>query len=116
MRSWPEDRLAFGGDYNPEQWPRSTWREDMELMLEAGVSFVTLGVFSWSWLEPAKGEYDFAWLDEAMDLLHDNGIAVGGQCREVSLFGHGYRGRESRRHYTGHLQFSLPRVGRAARL
>ena len=45
-------------------------------MLEAGVSFVTLGVFSWSWLEPAKGEYDFAWLDEAMDLLHDNGIAV----------------------------------------
>ena len=76
MRPWPEDRLAFGGDYNPEQWPRSTWREDMELMLEAGVSFVTLGVFSWSWLEPAKGEYDFAWLDEAMDLLHDNGIAV----------------------------------------
>jgi beta-galactosidase len=76
MRPWPTDRIALGGDYNPEQWPRATWREDMALMREAGVSFVTLGVFSWSWLEPAKGEYDFGWLDEVMGLLHENGIAV----------------------------------------
>jgi len=76
MRPWPADRIAFGGDYNPEQWPRTTWHEDMELMRAAGVSFVTLGVFSWSWLEPAKGEYDFAWLDEVMGLLHESGIAV----------------------------------------
>ena len=33
-------------------------------MRRAGVSFVTLGVFSWSWLEPAKGEYEFGWLDD----------------------------------------------------
>ena len=58
MRQWPTDRIAFGGDYNPEQWPREVWAEDMELMRESGVSFVTLGVFSWSWLEPAKGELD----------------------------------------------------------
>ena len=76
MRPWPADRIAFGGDYNPEQWPRTTWHEDMELMRAAGVSFVTLGVFSWSWLEPANGEYDFAWLDEVMGLLHESGIAV----------------------------------------
>jgi beta-galactosidase len=76
MRSWPSHRVAFGGDYNPEQWPRQTWGEDMALMRQAGVSFVTIGVFSWSWLEPAKGEYSFAWLDEVMDLLHANGIAV----------------------------------------
>jgi beta-galactosidase len=76
MRSWPNRRIALGGDYNPEQWPRQVWSEDMELMREAGVSFVTLGVFSWSWLEPAKGEYDFAWLDDIMELLHANDIAV----------------------------------------
>jgi beta-galactosidase len=76
MRSWPTDRLAFGGDYNPEQWPRETWHEDVELMQRAGVSFVTLGVFSWSWLEPAKGDYDFGWLDEVMGLLDGAGIAV----------------------------------------
>ena len=51
MRQWPTDRIAFGGDYNPEQWPREVWPEDMRLMRDAGVSFVTLGVFSWSWLE-----------------------------------------------------------------
>jgi beta-galactosidase len=76
MRSWPSRRIALGGDYNPEQWSREVWSEDMELMREAGVSFVTLGVFSWSWLEPAKGEYDFAWLDDIMGLLHANDIAV----------------------------------------
>jgi beta-galactosidase len=76
MRRWPEDRVAFGGDYNPEQWPRETWLEDVELMGRAGVSFVTLGVFAWSWLEPAKGEYDFGWLDEVMDLMAGADIAV----------------------------------------
>lgn len=76
MRSWPTDRVAFGGDYNPEQWPRDTWTDDIELMRQAKVSFVTLGVFSWSWLEPAKGEYEFGWLDEIMDRLGEAGIAV----------------------------------------
>ena len=76
MRVWPDDRIAFGGDYNPEQWPRAVWDDDMRLMEAAGVSFVTLGVFSWSWLEPSKGEYTFDWLDEVMDLLHEHGIAV----------------------------------------
>ena len=39
---------AFGGDYNPEQWPESVWAEDMALMREAGVNLVTIGVFSWA--------------------------------------------------------------------
>jgi beta-galactosidase len=68
--------LAFGGDYNPEQWPESIWHEDIALMREAGVSMVTLGVFSWSVLEPAAGEYDFDWLDRVFELLHDAGIFV----------------------------------------
>lgn len=76
MRPWPTDRVAFGGDYNPEQWPREVWDEDLRLMAEAGVSFVTLGVFSWSWLEPSKGEYDFGWLDDIMDRLAAHDIAV----------------------------------------
>ena len=76
MRQWPHDRIAFGGDYNPEQWPREVWADDLRLMADAGVSFVTLGVFSWSWLEPSKGEYTFEWLDDIMDLLGEHGIAV----------------------------------------
>ncbi|MEO7753382.1 MAG: beta-galactosidase [Terracoccus sp.] len=76
MRAWPTKTLALGGDYNPEQWPRAVWAEDIALMQRAGVSFVSLGIFSWSWLEPAKGEYSFEWLDTIMDQLHAAGIAV----------------------------------------
>src|SRR4051794_41866364 len=76
MRSWPTKTLALGGDYNPEQWPRTVWDEDIELMRRANVSFVSLGIFSWSWLEPAKGEYEFEWLDPILDKLQAAGIAV----------------------------------------
>ena len=69
-------QLAFGGDYNPEQWPPSVWQEDVALMREAGVNLVTVGVFSWALLEPAPGRYDFALFDRVLDLLHENGIAI----------------------------------------
>jgi beta-galactosidase len=69
-------RLEFGADYNPEQWPRAVWDDDVRAMRAAGVTIVSLAVFSWAIIEPAEGRYDFGWLDEAMDLLHANGIAV----------------------------------------
>ncbi|MDR6975290.1 beta-galactosidase [Streptomyces sp. 3330] len=69
-------RLAFGGDYNPEQWPESVWQDDVRLMREAGVTMVSVGIFSWALLEPSPGEYDFGWLDRVLGLLHDNGIRV----------------------------------------
>ncbi|MET9429029.1 beta-galactosidase [Streptomyces sp. NPDC003036] len=69
-------RLAFGGDYNPEQWPESVWQEDVRLMREAGVTLVSVGIFSWALLEPSPGSYDFGWLDRVLDLLHENGIRV----------------------------------------
>jgi beta-galactosidase len=70
------DQMAYGGDYNPEQWPEEIWAEDVRLMREAGVNLVTVGVFSWALLEPAEGEYRFDWLDRLLDLLHGGGIAV----------------------------------------
>src|SRR6478609_8219002 len=74
---WPEIRgIAYGGDYTPEQWPPEVWREDVALMREAGVNLVSLGIFSWALLERAPGEFDFAWLDEVMELLHAGGIGV----------------------------------------
>ncbi len=72
----PLPPLAFGGDYNPEQWPREAHVEDRELMREAGVDLVTLGVFSWAWLQPGPDTWDFGWLDEQMDSLHAAGIRV----------------------------------------
>jgi beta-galactosidase len=74
--TWPTAGISYGGDYNPEQWPRPVWDEDVALMREAGVTLVSVGIFSWALLEPREGEYDFGWLDDVLDLLHRNGIAV----------------------------------------
>lgn len=75
--AWPEIRgIAYGGDYTPEQWPRETWLEDVALMREAGVNLVSVGIFSWALIETSEGVFDFSWLDELLDLLHENGISV----------------------------------------
>ncbi|MFP7834517.1 beta-galactosidase [Marisediminicola sp. LYQ134] len=74
---WPAVRgIAYGGDYNPEQWSRETWTEDVALMREGGVTLVSVGIFSWALIEVDENTFDFSWLDELLDLLHSNGIAV----------------------------------------
>lgn len=73
-RPFDPGALLFGGDYNPDQWPREIWEEDIELMTRARVNTVTLTVFSWSRLEPTEGIYDFAWLDDAIAMLTQAGV------------------------------------------
>ncbi|CAM5434029.1 Beta-galactosidase OS=Streptomyces aurantiogriseus OX=66870 GN=GCM10010251_65790 PE=3 SV=1 [Streptomyces aurantiogriseus] len=68
--------IAYGGDYNPEQWPEEVWAEDMRLMGEAGVTMVSVNIFSWALLEPSEGEYDFSRLDRVLDMLYAHGIAA----------------------------------------
>jgi len=75
-RLWPTNGLSFGGDYNPEQWSRETWDEDLRLMNEAGVNIVTLGVFSWGTVEQEEGRFDWAATDEIIGLLWEHRIAV----------------------------------------
>ena len=70
------DRLLFGGDYNPEQWSADVWDEDVRLMREAGVTFVTVGIFAWAHVEPQPGTFEFAWFDDVLDRLASAGIAA----------------------------------------
>ena len=70
------NRLLFGGDYNPEQWPESVWQEDVALMQEAGVNIVTLGVFSWAFVETDDDQWDWGWFDRIVGLLADAGIGI----------------------------------------
>ncbi|GAA3014209.1 beta-galactosidase [Streptomyces drozdowiczii] len=72
----PGPRLVYGADYNPEQWPRDVWEEDVRLMRRAGVNLVSVGIFSWARIQPDADTWDFGWLDEVMDLLHAHGIRV----------------------------------------
>lgn len=75
-RIWKQDKIAFGGDYNPEQWERDVWEEDMRLFRLAKVDTVTLNVFSWARLQPAEDTYDFSLLDEIMAKVKANGLKV----------------------------------------
>ena len=68
--------LHYGCDYNPEQWPRAVWEEDVALMRQAEVDLVTVGVFSWAQLEPREGEFSFGWLSDLLDILAEAGIAA----------------------------------------
>jgi beta-galactosidase len=70
------DALAYGGDYNPDQWPEPVWDEDIRLMLEAGVNIVSLPIFSWPQIEPEPGVFDWEWLDRIIDKLHSAGIRI----------------------------------------
>ncbi|WP_205855623.1 beta-galactosidase, partial [Phytoactinopolyspora endophytica] len=75
-RTFSPDRLLYGGDYNPEQWPEEVWAEDVELMRRAGVNAATIGVFSWALLEPEEGVYDFGWMDRVVSTLQGAGIGI----------------------------------------
>lgn len=73
-----ESYLMYGGDYNPEQWLHmpEILETDIERFKEAGINTVSLGIFSWSKLEPREGEYQFEWMENMADRLHENGISV----------------------------------------
>jgi beta-galactosidase len=66
--------LWHGGDYNPEQWPREVWDEDFRLMKQAGITVVTVGVFSWVSLQPSEHEFTFGWMDDLLNELDAYGI------------------------------------------
>ena len=68
------DKIVYGGDYNPEQWPEDIWMEDMRLFKEAGIDIVTLNVFSWAAIQPSEEEYDFSKLDRIMEMVQKNGL------------------------------------------
>ena len=75
----PEPRtpaLMLGAAWYPEQWPESRWQADLQLMQDAGVTFVRVGEFAWARMEPTEGQYDFGWLEHAVRAAEKHHIAV----------------------------------------
>ena len=72
------DLMLHGGDYNPDQWLQNPeiLEQDIKLLKEAHINFVSLGIFSWTQLEREEGVYTFDWLDEIVDKLHNNGFKI----------------------------------------
>lgn len=67
---------TLGVCYYPEHWPESTWAEDAARMKATGLTWVRIGEFAWTQLEPEPGRYDWAWLDRAIDGLGAAGLKV----------------------------------------
>ncbi|HEY8383271.1 MAG TPA: beta-galactosidase [Microvirga sp.] len=66
----------LGVCYYPEHWSESWWAEDAARMRALGITYVRIGEFAWSRLEPAAGRFDWDWLDRAMDVLHKAGLKI----------------------------------------
>lgn len=59
----------LGVCYYPEHWLQSHWADDAARMAALGLSWVRIGEFAWSRLEPYEGVYNWSWLDAAIDTL-----------------------------------------------
>ena len=66
--------MIIGCACYPEHWSRERWVEDVRLMAEAGFTTVRMAEFAWVKMEPGEGQYDFAWLDEALAVLSARGL------------------------------------------
>ena len=69
------DHILHGGDYCPEQWlaDPQVLEADRRLRRLSGCNTFTVGIFSWSHLEPSEGVFEFDWLDRVMDELAEDG-------------------------------------------
>ena len=69
-------RILYGGDYNPNQWGREIWSEDMRIFRDARINSATVNVFSWAKLQPSEDEYNFSELDDVIDMLSKEGYDI----------------------------------------
>jgi beta-galactosidase len=66
----------LGVCYYPEHWPETQWAQDARQMRELGLSWVRIGEFAWSRIEPRPGVFDWNWLDRAVDVLGKAGLSI----------------------------------------
>ena len=66
----------LGSCYYPEHWSEHQWQKDAEDMIASGLTWVRIGEFAWSRLEPEEGDYNFEWLDRAISILGSAGLNV----------------------------------------
>ncbi len=67
---------SVGVCYYPEHWPEDMWPRDAARMVEAGIAYVRIGEFAWSRLEPSPGNFEWDWLDRAIDVLASAGLKI----------------------------------------
>lgn len=66
----------LGVCYYPEHWPEAMWADDARRMVDMGLTWVRIGEFAWSRIEPKPGVFQWDWLDRAIQVLGDAGLQV----------------------------------------
>jgi beta-galactosidase len=69
-------KRTLGVCYYPEHWPEDWWATDARRMADIGLTWVRIGEFAWSRMEPQPGRLTLDWLDRAIDTLRDAGLKV----------------------------------------
>jgi beta-galactosidase len=69
-------KRTLGVCYYPEHWDEPQWAVDAARMAELGLTWVRIGEFAWSRMEPQYGQWDLDWLDRAIDTLGRAGLKV----------------------------------------
>lgn len=68
--------MKLGVCYYPEQWDRSSWKQDSKAMKALGIKVVRIAEFAWGRMEPHPGEYEWEWLDDAIETLAESGLQL----------------------------------------
>ncbi len=72
----PNQLVTIGVYYYPEAWPQSQWDRDLTNISNLGFEYIHMAEFSWAFLEPTEGHYDFSWLDRAVSLAQAHHLVV----------------------------------------
>jgi len=67
---------TLGTCYYPEHWPNELWADDARRMVDAGLKVVRIGEFAWSRLEPKPEQFDWQWMDQAINTLGEAGLEL----------------------------------------
>ncbi len=66
----------LGVCYYPEHWSATEWARDAARMVEIGITYVRIGEFAWSRIEPWRDAFHWDWLDAAVDTLGHAGLQL----------------------------------------
>ena len=69
-------KRTLGVCYYPEHWPMDQWAEDAAQMVATGLTWVRIGEFGWSRMEPNPGTFTWDWLDHAVAVLGNAGLKI----------------------------------------
>jgi beta-galactosidase len=71
-----QSHFYYGADYCPEQWDQATILEDVKLMKQAHVNYVSINIFTWALIQDNHENFHFEDLDQVVELLTKNGIMI----------------------------------------